>query len=422
MINMLKEFRKLFGPWVTAAPPKRKPRRILLRLEDLEGRIVPASTTWSPQGGSTDGTDKANYTNGLPNQTNELVLDGSVSKANILFKANLPTSIASIQVINGYQGTLTFSGGTLTTLKENDGSGNCTLTISAADNSGGVILSNNNDFVVKSGGNLKLVDSGAAAGGTFLSAQDTGNGTVGDYLNNQGTVTWTGTAVASGKNAKAIIDTMGVPVLNNTGTFKVDGGTKGNTTMVGGILFVTGQDPTNTNDVSFYNKGGALAFSNDAELDALDNFYQSAGSITSDDTGKGETGGQECALVTGQLDGKGGDINIAGGSVTVDSASASLGTLKFLSAAVEFNGVLDVSGLKTGGNSTQADLLDCSGDAVTLGTNSYLNVGTKGSQGLGTGNRWTVMMYASISGEWTTEAYPGGMIVSTGPTNVLVSN
>jgi hypothetical protein len=149
-----------------------------------------------------------------------------------------------------------------------------------------------------------------------------------------------------------------------------------------------------------------------AIVQLLDEYKQTGGTLTSDSS--------TCTLESG-LTGAA-DINIAGGKVVVDNIANSVGTLKFLAGTVEINGEIDVNGLATGGKSTQCDLLDCSNARVTLGTSSDLYVATTGIGTLGTGNQWIVMKYASITGNWATTSYPTGMMVSTGATQVLVSN
>ena len=113
MFNMLKEFRELFGSWVTAAPskprpnPKRKPHRTLLRLEELEGRLVPAPllTTWTDKDGNHLASDANNWNNGLPNATTQAILDGNVTKDGITFDQQ--ATCDGILVKNGYGGTMT---------------------------------------------------------------------------------------------------------------------------------------------------------------------------------------------------------------------------------------------------------------------------------------------------------------------------
>jgi hypothetical protein len=230
-----------------------------------------------------------------------------------------------------------------------------------------------------------------------------------EILSNSGTVTWTGTAVAAGNDP--IQDEIVAPVLNN-GTFNVNGGTNGNTTVVAGLLSIQGSDLNTLND-SFDMESGSLNLTNGATLIAVNDYIQDGGQLTSDNS--------TCSLQAGtQKDGK---INVYGGSVVVDNVLNSTGTLKFLAARVGIDAWIEVNGLTTGGQSNTCDLLDCASAAVTLGSNSLLDVGTTGTGALGTGNQWTLMQYGSITGSWGQLMYPTGMNTpSTGANFVLETN
>jgi len=58
---------------------------------------------------------------------------------------------------------------------------------------------------------------------------------------------------------------------------------------------------------------------------------------------------------------------------------------------------------------------------VTLGTHSYLNVGTTGTGSLGTSNNWTVMTYGSYKNNWGGINVPAGMTPSVMGTSVLIT-
>lgn len=213
-----------------------------------------------------------------------------------------------------------------------------------------------------------------------------------------------------------------MPVYNN-GEFDAYGGAAAGSNKVGATLSITGYDQANTNNVSFDMVGGSLNLKQSASVVVNNGYYQNAGSLTSDNT--------TCALGATDSGGKGytGDINIAGGSVTVDTVADSYASLIFAAGTVEFNGTLNVNGMLTGGNNTtQYDQLTCESAKMTLGPNSALNLGTTGSNpnGLGTGNRWYVMTYGSITGQnpkWGQYKVPPTMSApSVGNNNVLVSN
>lgn len=420
----LRQLKKIFGPQVTSARQSRKPPpTVKPRLEALEERWCPSTDTlvWNPVGGSQDAFNAANWYDqtqnkqgvSAPTQSNPIILDGNQANKSIEFSGGMV--VASITVQNGYNSTLTIDAEQLDTnggnVVVNSG---CTLALVSKDPQGGIGLVYGSTFTVASGGTLKLID-GVATGVQFIINVDN---MAGEFLNNAGTVTWTGTAVASGN--QAIKDVLNTGVLN-TGTFNADGGTNGDTTKVGAVLAIEESDANNTNNVSFYQTSGSLNLQNAAEVDAYDGYYQSGGSLTSDSTG-GAT--QACTLVGGV--GGDGDINIAGGNVMVDTVPNTVGTLRFIASTAEINAEVDVFGLTLqNGQSTLSDLLDCRGvGTVTLGASSDLNVGKTGTFALGTGNQWTVMKYSSgaLKGSWGEINKPDGMTVSVGATQILVTN
>jgi hypothetical protein len=411
MFNMLKDFRKLFGLSAAAAPPKPKLRRTVLEVEWLEKReLLNADTlVWKPPTSSTDADLAANWydqTQGkqgvtAPTVSNPIILDGSVRNQPI--KTTAPLSCASLTVQNGFNQKLTIqSGDTLTVSGNGTVDTGCTLTL-LSDDTQGVNLNGNKSFTVNTGANLILQDLYADhPGATFLNSAKGPDGTTnGEYLNNAGTVTWNG--------SPSLTDYIALPVAN-TGVFKANANTSGS----GSTLKILGQDAGGTNNVSFYNNGGTFSLMNDPTVSVAYGYYQSSGSLTTDQT--------TCTLQAGGMNN--GDINIAGGSVTVDNVANTVGTLKFLCGTVEINGQINVDGqtLKNG-QSTLCDLLDCGSAKLTLETNSFLNVGTTGGFPLGTGNRWTVMKYGSLKNSWgKPPSVPPTMVASTTNTDVLVSN
>jgi hypothetical protein len=238
---------------------------------------------------------------------------------------------------------------------------------------------------------------------------DISAGTTGEYLNNAGTVAWTGTAVATPQ--QTIVDGIGTPVLN-TGTFNADGGTKGVTTVVAGVLLVSNKDAA-TNNVSFDQTTGTFNLTNGAGVTVSQGYYQSGGSLTSD--------ASTCNLTAGVK--ANGDINIFNGQVVVDTVPNSVGTLQFIASTVEIDGVIELNGQTVqGGKSNLCDLLDCGNATVTLGADSALDVGTTGTAPLGTGNQWLAMKYGSLGGSWGMVVVPSTMTASIGSSKILVTN
>lgn len=436
MFNVLKPFRKVFGLLVPTASRKRQSQPTFKpRLEALEVRWCPSTADtlaltqpaspdfgiqgntlyWKPVAGSQNANLVTNWYDqqlgrnlqagdGNIGQTNPIFLSGNTSNSPIEF--TLPMTVEYITVQNGWQNTMTIdAGATVTTYANNSINNSNTVTLVSKDTQG-IVLNNNNIITVQSGGTLILKDqSGATKGGTFITTAL--NSTDSDLLN-LGTVTWNGTGVGSGNPVTDILDAS----VYNTGTFNANGGQGGDPNTVAGVLHLT-HYTTQTNDVGFYMTSGALKLTNGASLAIDYGYYQSGGSLTSD--------ASTCQIMAGSTGD--GDINIAGGNVQVDTVADSYATLKFKSSTVEINGEIDVSGLTQGGFSSKCDVLNCGNADVNLGTNSYLNVGTTGSQSLGTGNRWTVMMYGSITNKWgKPPTIPPTMSISTGATDVLISN
>ena len=394
------------------------------RLEPLEERWCPAggppntdTLVWKPQGGSTDASlasnwyDQTQATQGVtaPSGTNPTILDGNT--ANSPITTTLPLFVKSLTVQGNYNNTLTIkNGGTVTTYASNIVNSGSILTIVSADTAGILLDNTGTNFTIAFGATLNLKDvAGATSGASFFDASASNSG---EYLKNAGTMNWTGTV---GFGTQFVEDDIQAPVLN-TGTFNVNGNNGGDNNAAAGILSVSGQDATNTNNVSFDQNSGSCNLSNGATLKVYEGYYQSGGTLQTTDA-------TTCTLYA---IGKGGDINIAGGKVVVDSAANSVGILVFIATTAEINGEIDVNGLTQGGNSTTSDLLDCRGvTTVTLQANGFLNVGTTGTGQLGTGNQWTVMKYANgaLKGSWgQPPKVPTGMSASTGPQQVLVSN
>ena len=257
-------------------------------------------------------------------------------------------------------------------------------------------------------------DSQATSGSTFFSV----NPKLAEDLSNAGTVKWSGTSVADANDL--ILDSLGTPVIN-TGTFTLDGGTKGDAGQYGGELFIMNRDIA-SNQVSFYQTSGSLNFQNGATLGVQYGYYQSAGSLQSDST----SGNNLRSGVSAD-----GDIDVAGGNVIVDTVANTVSTLTFSASTVELNGELQVSGLTQGGLSKQSDQLNCGSATVTFGTNSTLTVGTTGNGGLGINNSWTVLTFGPNNGgkDWAVVNVPpgSGMTEKTsnnnsGTNNTVVSN
>lgn len=335
----------------------------------------------------------------LPGPTNPIALDGNVSNTKLEIPSNW--AVLSLTVRNNYNNTLQID--EILTTDANDSVQKGSI-LTLVGSFSGLQLTGGANFTVASGATLNLKDNPAngQSGTQFMY----GDGTAGEYLNNQGTVNWNGTATTG---PAVVMDQLQVPVLNS-GTFNANGGTGGDTSMVGAVLNIQGYDEK-TYVKSFYQTAGALNLTNNATVNCGSDYDQVAGSLTSDSS--------PCTLSSNNGTG---NIYIDGGKVIVDTVANSVSTLTFTASNVDINGEIDLNGLTTGGKSNRCDLLDCSGATVTLGANSFLNVTTTGGAALGTGNQWIVMKYASINGTWGTVSVPPTMSSSTGLNKVMVTN
>src|SRR5690348_13248312 len=96
MFKVRKLFRKTFGPWVTAAPPRPKPQPTFRpSLEWLEDRLAPAAVNmyWDPTSGANasttanwdvgslgSGTHPAAAPGNTPNETDTIYFDGTIGR------------------------------------------------------------------------------------------------------------------------------------------------------------------------------------------------------------------------------------------------------------------------------------------------------------------------------------------------------
>jgi hypothetical protein len=347
--------------------PRRRPPRPRLRLEGLEGRVVPATVSWSnPAGGAWN--TAANWSTGhLPGAADDVVIDvpGPVTithatgtdavhslttgGTDTLVVSGGTLSIASTSPLNG---PLTLSGGTISGKGELDLNAPFSWTGGTISGTGSVEV--NADLVLSSTGGKTLTgrtldDNGGTAawsgtGGITLNAAAVWNNPAGTVL------TVTGDASLSGSAG----------TFNNAGTLQKAAGT-GTTTIstsltnsgtidaASGTINVAGRDITTG---SFTVEAGAsLAFN---------------GGIQALEAGASVSG-------NGNVTFGGGNVTILGsyavtGSTTVSSGTAAfdsdttLPALTFSGGTLGGTGTLTVTGLltwtggtMTGGGHTEAD-------------------------------------------------------------------
>lgn len=339
MSNMLRAFRELFGQLVTETPSmprhnsKRKPHRTLLRLEELERRLVPAPnlTTWTDADSTHLASHPGNWTNGVPNSTTQAILDGNVTKDGITFDQQVTCD--GILVRNAYIGAITILAATSSnaTVEIQSNSTPSLITRTGSGNTP-LNLTNGAALQVDSGAGLYLDDNNINNASTFV----TGDGMAGEILNNSGSVVYKGYTTNH--------DYLKIPVLNN-GSFTLLGSAYGDgTDSVGSTLEVTGSDAL-TGNVSWYQNatGTSTSLQGNVRLQADAGYTQNAGTLVT----VAGTGNSLPYSYLSSGTGVGGiylDLNINGGTVqfTSQGKQTLYSTLYIYAENVNVAGEIDV--------------------------------------------------------------------------------
>ncbi len=424
--NVVKLFRKTFGPWVTPAPANRKPRRALLRLEALEERWCPATVNmyWDPtslsnastaanwdQGSLGSGVHPAAAPGNTANETDNIYFDGTATQGgnkSCTWDYTPTNKLGLVYFQNGWNQTVSFSdkqGFTVSSASATLDTSMPTLTPNGASGTNAVAaitLTNGALFNVSGGSKLLLTGySGPprTPGGNAI--YFAGDGTAGEYLANGGTVTYTG----SGNQDN--VDYMKIPVLNSwSGVFQVNG--KGST-GTGSQLQVSGADSTNTKGVSFYqNSGGETDIYGGGILWCYNDFRMDDGKLqTTDSNADGLKVG------TSSVDGT---AYLLGGTVNINPGTNVYGILQILGTTQTNNPILDVGSatlnfkVNMTQGTNQCDQLIVGGTIGTGPGTGKVNFGYNGgtttvaiqSQGTTrTGHAWQVILFGTENGDVT---------------------
>jgi hypothetical protein len=411
MFKVRKLFRKTFGPWVTAAPPRPKPQPTFRpRLEWLEDRLAPANVAfyWDPTFGANasttanwdlnslgSGTHPAAAPGNTAGETDFIYFDGTAGKGgnkSCTWDYTPTNTLGVVSFQNGWTQTVAFndkkgisvsngaivSGASAPTLAPNGNSG--------ANAVPAITLKNGSYCHVSSGCSLDL--TGYSSGNAVFFGDDLQSG---EYLWNEGTVTYTGQSSQTGNT-----DYLGEPVLNE-GTFIVNGG---GSTGTGSTLQVATAD-SKTNNVSFYqdSSNGQTNISGGGTLWCYNNYTMTAGMLQTTD-------GNTDILKVG-----------TSGSTPVDgTATLTFGTVKIYPSGYGKLQIVGTTGADVPILNVGSVMLNFSIDLSNSNNRSQLIVGDTGGtgrvnfgynggtaaialnpQGSGTVTSWDVLYYGSVT-------------------------
>jgi hypothetical protein len=414
--KVLKLFRETFGPWVTAAPPRPKPRpTVIPRLEALEDRLAPANVSlfWDPSNGKNASTAanwdtsrlggmKATAAPGMTaGETDSIYFDGTVgtrnNNSNCTWDYTPTNTLGAVIFQNGYNHTVSFADKEGFSVSQfSYVADNTTPYIAPNGNSGAsavaaITLTNGAHFTVSSESSLNL--EGYSSGNAVFFA---GDKTAGEYLLNAGNVYYVGVGALT-------TDYLKIPVANE-GTFKVDG--KGSTGS-GSTLQVSGSDATNTGGVSFYQDESpdATQIAGGGTLWCYNDFKMTAGGLATMD---GYT--DILQVGTSSVDGT---VNLTGGNVSIFySGTTTFGTLQISGTTQGNKPTLDV-GTVTLNFAVDTTMGSNACNKLIVGKSSgtgKVNFGNNGGtttvaiipQGNGpTGHKWQVIFFGSRTGDVT---------------------
>lgn len=376
--------------------PKRRPYRcptVKLGVEVLEGRTVP-STLWTDGSGDHEESNKANWSDGLPNALSAALFDPSQPHgSDDWIEWNETILCDGIIVQNEYLNSFTMADGvTISTSGNFSVSNNSSVNLSAVSNSPMIKLINGAAVTVASDCFLTLQNNGQTGGVTFFQGDTQ---PAGEILNNSGEVDYVGSASAQG----SILDNIKIPVLNN-GLFIVDGGlSAGSATPltpgqgVGSSLLVWGSD-AKTGNVSWYqnNANAVTNLKGDVILGCQLGYTQTSGIL--------ESGDSQTENLTVVNNGVYGTVNINGGKVQANpnQVGTPYGILDIYAKTVNLAGEIDEA---AAGDMSASDLIHMNGvsdETLNCEAGARLDLSTIGQPVVGKANR-PVLQFGSIKGQ-----------------------
>ena len=263
-----------------------------------------------------------------------------------------------------------------------------------------ITLKNGVVFSLSSGNTLHL--QGYSSGNAIFLA---GDGTAGEYIDNGGTVAYSGVGNALSAN----IDYLKVPVHNGytAGTFKVDG--NGDSSNYGSVLQVSGSDANNTAGVSFYQNGtGETDITGNANLWCVNDFTMDGGLLQTKDS---QT--EYLQVGTSGNSPVDGTVTLLSGTVNIDPGTNVYGKLAILSTTTANVPTFNVGNatltlkVNMATASSQCDKLfvgfnvgtDSTGKA-TFGYNGGISTVAISPQGTSdTGHNWRPILFGTETGD-----------------------
>ena len=220
-LKWAKEFAGVLTAGSGQAPRKQRRGRVILGLEELGERIVPSATPtiWKDTDGNHLWSDANNWSAGLPTASTIAVLNGTQTNDGVTFDNSVVPAnqtVAGIQTVNGYSGTLSLVGG-------------IPLTVSSlpSDATTGFQWTTGASISQTAGNNTLVITGGGTAANNFWNAGTIGSTNVQGnvYVNGGSTFQITGAATALGDNLIIGQDTNGSSVLefkNQTSTLTLN--------------------------------------------------------------------------------------------------------------------------------------------------------------------------------------------------------
>jgi hypothetical protein len=424
---------------------KQRPSRASFRpgVEALEDRSCPAAVNlyWDPTSGNNaslaanwdtnalgSGTHPAAAPGNINGETDSIYFDGTTGKGgntNCTWDYTPTNTLDSVKFQNGWNQQVTFndkqgfsisisgsvSTGAAPVLKPNG--------ISGANAVAAITLTGGTSFQVGVGSTLFLQSSGT--GGAVFFA---GDGQVGDYLDNSGTVSYLGSGAI-------FVDYLKIPV-HNIGVFQVNG--KGTSTAPGSTLQVSGSDKTNTNGVSFY-QNGSTAQTNilgAGTLWCVNDYTMTAGKLQTTDSLV-----DYLQVGTGGSSPVDGTVTLSGGTVNIDPGTNVYGTLDIIGTTLSNAPTVNVGSATLnfkvnmvkpqGGGANQSDRLivgksTTGSGALRVSYNGGTTTVSLQPQGTKTtDNYWLPILFGSEAGDVTLNP-PTGYNKTWEPNDLKINN